>query len=140
MGWRRAPTDLSQGHGSLRRTDARPQKYNQIRNFTKRGVEVYVVPWDYDFSKETYDGLFIRSVVRRWFAAGGRRPAGNSRANHKRLASPAPPSRSHVRRSNGPGDPRNCKATIQNIAKALTGDKPIFGYVRISRFFVCGMS
>lgn len=37
-----------------------PQKYNQIRNFTKRGVEALVVPWDYDFTQETYDGLFIR--------------------------------------------------------------------------------
>jgi len=30
--------------------------------------------------------------------------------------------------SNGPGDPCNCGATIANIAKALKGDKPIFGY------------
>lgn len=36
-------------------------KWNQIRCFRKRGVEVKVVPWDYDFNKEagTYDGLFI---------------------------------------------------------------------------------
>ncbi|TXT10798.1 hypothetical protein VHUM_02303 [Vanrija humicola] len=36
-------------------------KYNQIRCFRKRGVEVKVVPWDYDFNKEAgkYDGLFI---------------------------------------------------------------------------------
>lgn len=36
-------------------------KYNQIRCFTNRGVEVKVVPWDYDFLPElsTYDGLFI---------------------------------------------------------------------------------
>jgi carbamoyl-phosphate synthase / aspartate carbamoyltransferase len=36
-------------------------KYNQIRCFTKRGIEVKVVPWDYDFlsSSEVYDGLFI---------------------------------------------------------------------------------
>ncbi|KAG8851018.1 hypothetical protein FRB96_009500 [Tulasnella sp. 330] len=36
-------------------------KYNQIRCFTSRGVELKVVPWDYDFiaHKETYDGLFI---------------------------------------------------------------------------------
>ncbi|GJJ14186.1 hypothetical protein Clacol_008448 [Clathrus columnatus] len=37
-------------------------KYNQIRCFTSRGVEVKVVPWDYDFllpSEEPYDGLFI---------------------------------------------------------------------------------
>lgn len=34
-------------------------KYNQIRCFVKRGVELKVVPWDYDFSQEKYDGLFI---------------------------------------------------------------------------------
>lgn len=36
-------------------------KYNQIRCFTKRGVELKVVPWDYDFINEAepYDGLFI---------------------------------------------------------------------------------
>ncbi|KAH8681333.1 hypothetical protein BX600DRAFT_407402 [Xylariales sp. PMI_506] len=37
-------------------------KYNQLRCFLKRGVEVLVCPWDYDFSTEAgkqYDGLFI---------------------------------------------------------------------------------
>ncbi|VVT55503.1 uncharacterized protein SAPINGB_P004629 [Magnusiomyces paraingens] len=34
-------------------------KYNQIRCFVNRGVELKVVPWDYDFSTEEYDGLFI---------------------------------------------------------------------------------
>ncbi|OJA11339.1 hypothetical protein AZE42_04930 [Rhizopogon vesiculosus] len=36
-------------------------KYNQIRCFTNRGVELKVVPWDYDFVNEAepYDGLFI---------------------------------------------------------------------------------
>jgi carbamoyl-phosphate synthase/aspartate carbamoyltransferase len=34
-------------------------KYNQLRCFVKRGVEVLVCPWDYDFRNETYDGLFI---------------------------------------------------------------------------------
>ncbi|KAK0735784.1 hypothetical protein B0T21DRAFT_290282 [Apiosordaria backusii] len=34
-------------------------KYNQLRCFLNRGVEVLVCPWDYDFSKEEYDGLFI---------------------------------------------------------------------------------
>jgi len=36
-------------------------KYNQIRCFIKRGVELRVVPWDYDFVKECdgFDGLFI---------------------------------------------------------------------------------
>jgi len=36
-------------------------KYNQIRCFTNRGVELKVVPWDYDFlaDPEPYDGLFV---------------------------------------------------------------------------------
>ena len=37
-------------------------KYNQIRCLLSRGVEVFVVPWDYDFArlnKEPFDGLFI---------------------------------------------------------------------------------
>ncbi|KAK0532788.1 Carbamoyl-phosphate synthase [Tilletia horrida] len=36
-------------------------KYNQIRCFTSRGVELKVVPWDYDFLAESdpYDGLFV---------------------------------------------------------------------------------
>ncbi|KIM31363.1 hypothetical protein M408DRAFT_64583 [Serendipita vermifera MAFF 305830] len=36
-------------------------KYNQIRCFINRGVELKVVPWDYDFldKSEVYDGLFI---------------------------------------------------------------------------------
>jgi carbamoyl-phosphate synthase/aspartate carbamoyltransferase len=37
-------------------------KYNQLRCFLKRGVEVLVCPWDYDFPKlagDEYDGLFI---------------------------------------------------------------------------------
>ncbi|CCK73600.1 bifunctional carbamoylphosphate synthetase/aspartate transcarbamylase NDAI_0G06170 [Naumovozyma dairenensis CBS 421] len=34
-------------------------KYNQIRCFVNRGVELKVVPWNYDFTSEEYDGLFI---------------------------------------------------------------------------------
>lgn len=36
-------------------------KYNQIRCFLARGVELKVVPWDYDFlaDSEPYDGLFV---------------------------------------------------------------------------------
>ncbi|EIW77899.1 carbamoyl-phosphate synth [Coniophora puteana RWD-64-598 SS2] len=36
-------------------------KYNQIRCFVERGVELKVVPWDYDFTSdpEPYDGLFL---------------------------------------------------------------------------------
>jgi len=34
-------------------------KYNIIRHFLKRDTTVVRVPWDYDYSKENYDGLFI---------------------------------------------------------------------------------
>src|SRR5579863_118080 len=37
-------------------------KYNQIRCLTARGVELKVVPWNYDFtalSEDPYDGLFL---------------------------------------------------------------------------------
>ncbi|KAG8766514.1 hypothetical protein FRC12_006820, partial [Ceratobasidium sp. 428] len=37
-------------------------KYNQIRCFTSRGIELLVVPWNYDLAAhpaDTYDGLFI---------------------------------------------------------------------------------
>ncbi len=63
-------------------------KNHIIRCFLKRDTTVIRVPWDYDFSNEDYDALFI---------------------------------------SNGPGDPKMCDITIQNIAKALKEDKPIYG-------------
>ncbi|AET39975.1 bifunctional carbamoylphosphate synthetase/aspartate transcarbamylase Ecym_5206 [Eremothecium cymbalariae DBVPG len=34
-------------------------KFNQVRCFMKRGVELMVVPWNHDFTQEDYDGLFI---------------------------------------------------------------------------------
>ena len=34
-------------------------KYNIVRHFVKRDVTVIRVPWNYDYSKEKYDGLFI---------------------------------------------------------------------------------
>ncbi|MCK7538819.1 MAG: gamma-glutamyl-gamma-aminobutyrate hydrolase family protein [Marinilabiliales bacterium] len=46
------------------------------------------VPWDYDYSTEEYDGLFL---------------------------------------TNGPGDPKMCRAAIDNIRKSLDDDRPIFG-------------
>ena len=63
-------------------------KNNIIRSFLKRDITVIRVPWDYDFSDEEYDGLFI---------------------------------------SNGPGDPKYCRTTVENIRKAMREDKPIFG-------------
>lgn len=63
-------------------------KHNIIRCLTRRGVRVVRVPWDYDFSKINYDGLFI---------------------------------------SNGPGNPDFAEATVQNIRRALSEDRPICG-------------
>jgi carbamoyl-phosphate synthase small subunit len=34
-------------------------KYNIIRNLLQRDATVVLVPWDYDITKEQYDGLFI---------------------------------------------------------------------------------
>jgi carbamoyl-phosphate synthase small subunit len=39
-------------------------KYNIIRNLLQRDTTVVLVPWDYDFSKEAYDGLFISNGPR----------------------------------------------------------------------------
>jgi len=63
-------------------------KYNIIRCFLNRDTTIIRVPWNYDFLKEDYDGLFI---------------------------------------SNGPGDPKMCKETIDRLKIAITQDKPIFG-------------
>jgi carbamoyl-phosphate synthase small subunit len=63
-------------------------KNNIIRHLLKRNTTVIRVPWDYDFVKEEFDGLFI---------------------------------------SNGPGDPKMCGTTINNIAQMLTKVKPVFG-------------
>ncbi|MEI7595393.1 MAG: glutamine-hydrolyzing carbamoyl-phosphate synthase small subunit [Bacteroidota bacterium] len=63
-------------------------KYNIIRHLLKRDTTVIRVPWDYNFTNEEYDALFI---------------------------------------SNGPGDPKKCDITINNLKKAFTQDKPIFG-------------
>jgi len=63
-------------------------KYNIIRNLLQRDTTVVLVPWDYDISREEYDGLFI---------------------------------------SNGPGDPKQCTATIEYLRQALQKDIPIYG-------------
>ncbi len=63
-------------------------KYNILRCLLKRDTTVVQVPWDYDFTREEYDGIML---------------------------------------SNGPGDPQMCHETIENIKKAMTIGKPIFG-------------
>lgn len=63
-------------------------KNNIIRCFLKRDTTVIRVPWNYDYTNEEYDGLFL---------------------------------------SNGPGDPKQCKETIEILTKAIKRDTPIFG-------------
>ncbi len=63
-------------------------KNNIIRHLLNFDTTIKRVPWDYDFTKEEYDGLFI---------------------------------------SNGPGDPKECHATIENLKTAFENTKPIFG-------------
>ena len=63
-------------------------KNNIIRSFTDRKVQVIRVPWNYNFTKLNYDGLFI---------------------------------------SNGPGDPKLAKTTIENVRQALDAEIPTFG-------------
>ncbi|MCD4657102.1 MAG: glutamine-hydrolyzing carbamoyl-phosphate synthase small subunit [Planctomycetes bacterium] len=81
------PTEYKKGDKRVLLVDC-GIKNNILRSFLKRDITIKRVPWDYDFSDDEYDGLFI---------------------------------------SNGPGDPKQCKATIKNVQKALTDDKPIFG-------------
>lgn len=63
-------------------------KNNIIRHLLTRDTTVVRVPWNFDISKQDYDGLFI---------------------------------------SNGPGDPKQCHDTIQNLKFAFNNKKPIFG-------------
>ncbi|KPK72895.1 carbamoyl phosphate synthase small subunit [candidate division WOR_3 bacterium SM23_60] len=63
-------------------------KHSIIRSLLDRNISVMRVPWDYDFTKETVDGIVL---------------------------------------SNGPGDPKQCTATIENTKKALSRSTPILG-------------
>ncbi|WFD32241.1 Carbamoyl-phosphate synthase [Malassezia sp. CBS 17886] len=73
-------------------------KLNQVRCFTSRGVEVLVVPWDFDFG----------DAARVGGADGG--PVDG------------------VFLSNGPGDPTRCGATIAHVRRLLAArDLPVFG-------------
>ena len=63
-------------------------KNNIIRSLLEHDTTVILVPWNFDFSGENYDGLFI---------------------------------------SNGPGDPKQCQVTIDNLKKCFKQDIPIFG-------------
>ena len=63
-------------------------KENIIRSLVRRGAKITRVPWDFDPTSLSCDGVLI---------------------------------------SNGPGDPKMAKATIQNVRKILSKNIPIFG-------------
>jgi len=63
-------------------------KNHIIRSLTARGLRVRRVPWNYDFTDEEYDGVFI---------------------------------------SNGPGDPKMCRETIEIVRKVMERKKPLMG-------------
>ena len=63
-------------------------KENILRNLLKFDTMVKVVPFDYDYTNEEYNGVFL---------------------------------------SNGPGDPKQCIATITILQKALKQNRPIYG-------------
>ncbi|MFC1724307.1 glutamine-hydrolyzing carbamoyl-phosphate synthase small subunit [candidate division KSB1 bacterium] len=63
-------------------------KNSIISELLNRDFSLKIVPWDYDFFQEDFDGLFI---------------------------------------SNGPGDPKMCTQTIDNINKCLKKGIPTFG-------------
>ena len=63
-------------------------KHNILHNLQKRGLQILRVPWDYDLSEETFDGLMI---------------------------------------SNGPGDPKMCRKSINQIRQVMAKNIPVFG-------------
>lgn len=63
-------------------------KNNIIRSLIRRNMRVIRVPWDYNFLKESFEGIVI---------------------------------------SNGPGNPKMCDKTIENVKKAMDKEIPIFG-------------
>ncbi len=63
-------------------------KENILRCLSQFPVRIKRVPYNYDFTNESFDGVFI---------------------------------------SNGPGDPKHCKETIQILKKVLPQKKPMFG-------------
>ncbi len=63
-------------------------KHHIIRSLAGRKLRVRRVPWNYDFTAEEFDGVFI---------------------------------------SNGPGDPKMCKETIEILRKVMHRNKPMMG-------------
>ncbi len=63
-------------------------KNNIIRQLLRFDTKVTRLPWDYDVSRNSFDGIFL---------------------------------------TNGPGDPKQCVKTIENLEKSLQNETPIFG-------------
>jgi carbamoyl-phosphate synthase small subunit len=63
-------------------------KNNIIRQLLRLDTKVTRLPWDFDVSRESFDGIFL---------------------------------------TNGPGDPKQCGATIDNLKKVLLKEIPVFG-------------
>jgi carbamoyl-phosphate synthase small subunit len=81
------PIIYSRGHEKIVLVDC-GCKNNILRNLLDRNLSVCVVPWNYDFLEENFDGVVI---------------------------------------SNGPGDPKMCGQTIENVRKVMKRKIPIFG-------------
>lgn len=93
-------------------------KYNQIRCLAQRGARVTLVPWDHPLDD-----------------------AGSAARPSPRLPGPPPPLTclsllsvpspefDGLFVSNGPGDPRLCRATIGSLRKVVSAErpKPLFG-------------
>jgi carbamoyl-phosphate synthase small subunit len=63
-------------------------KHNIIRSLVRRNLAVRRVPWNYDFTREPFDGVVI---------------------------------------SNGPGDPKMCRETMEILRRVMEKDVPVFG-------------
>jgi carbamoyl-phosphate synthase small subunit len=58
------------------------------RELLARGIEVFQVPWDFDYTGEQFSGILV---------------------------------------SNGPGNPEQCRSTIEILRRAMALNRPIFG-------------
>jgi len=54
----RQPKDYGSGPITICAVDC-GMKANILRSFLRRGVKIHRVPWDHDFTKERWDGLFL---------------------------------------------------------------------------------
>ncbi|KAJ1915714.1 Carbamoyl-phosphate synthase [Tieghemiomyces parasiticus] len=105
----------------LRKADGTPlrilavdvgMKYNQIRCFVRRGVEVHVVPWNYNFAVDDKD----------------RRRDGTMPLDDDGQPQPPKMDFDGLFISNGPGDPTNVAVTVERLRKVMAAERvPVFG-------------